>query len=86
MVGGSLADAIVFDCNNTARYLASAPTAHAALLHRCRYIEELPEDLIHERYSSRPRVTWSYYFGSTHPAFMVTMAAHWLHTGCTFWH
>eukprot|EP00746_Dinoflagellata_sp_MGD_P135317 gnl/MRDRNA2_/MRDRNA2_69305_c0_seq2.p1 gnl/MRDRNA2_/MRDRNA2_69305_c0~~gnl/MRDRNA2_/MRDRNA2_69305_c0_seq2.p1 ORF type:complete len:779 (-),score=109.38 gnl/MRDRNA2_/MRDRNA2_69305_c0_seq2:205-2541(-) len=47
MVGGSLSDAIVYDCKNWTSW----------------YLEDLPEDLIHERYLGMPRVTWSYYYG-----------------------
>lgn len=47
MVGGSLADAIVYNC---ADMVAT-------------YFEDLPEDLVHERYYTRPRLTWSYHYG-----------------------
>jgi thioredoxin reductase len=47
MTGGSLVDAIVYDCD-----------AGATL-----YIEDLPEDLVHERYLDFPRATWSYHHG-----------------------
>jgi len=47
MTGGALVDAIVYDC-------ATEETL---------YMEDLPEDLVHERYLDFPRVTWSYYHG-----------------------
>lgn len=45
MVGGSLSDVVLFDCQ----------------ARRTVYMEDLPEDMIHKRYSSFGRVTWSYY-------------------------
>jgi len=48
MVAGSLSDAIVYDCKRNTSW----------------YLEDVTEDLIHDRYSSYPRVTWSYYYGS----------------------
>ena len=47
MIGGSLSDAIVYDCNNS----------------RAVYIEELPEDAVHDRYNTFPRLLWSYHWG-----------------------
>ena len=49
MVAGSLADTIVYDCKNKKAW----------------YLEDLPDDMIHTRYLSYPRITWSYYYGST---------------------
>lgn len=42
MVGGSLVDAIVYDCGAK----------------QAQYLQDLPEDLIHERYGDQPRITW----------------------------
>jgi hypothetical protein len=47
MTGGSLADTLVYDCDNESVW----------------YSEDVTEDLIHERYKDRPRLTWSFYFG-----------------------
>jgi hypothetical protein len=49
MVAGSLTDAIIYDCNKSKAW----------------YSEDLPEDMVHERYADYPRITWSYYYGST---------------------
>lgn len=48
MVAGSLGDAIIYDCKNKTAW----------------YLEDVTDDLIHDRYSSYPRLTWSYYYGS----------------------
>lgn len=48
MVGGALADAIIYHGDNQSAW----------------YVEDMPEDLIHERYSNYPRVMWSYYWGT----------------------
>jgi thioredoxin reductase len=50
MVGGSLSDAIIYDCKNKAAF----------------YLEDLTEDMVHNRYSKYPRLTWSYYYGFFH--------------------
>eukprot|EP00746_Dinoflagellata_sp_MGD_P015360 gnl/MRDRNA2_/MRDRNA2_134085_c0_seq1.p1 gnl/MRDRNA2_/MRDRNA2_134085_c0~~gnl/MRDRNA2_/MRDRNA2_134085_c0_seq1.p1 ORF type:complete len:548 (-),score=68.35 gnl/MRDRNA2_/MRDRNA2_134085_c0_seq1:49-1593(-) len=50
MVGGSLSDGIIYDCAKKTAW----------------YIEDVPEDLIHDRYSKHPRVTWSYHYGLFH--------------------
>eukprot|EP00930_Biecheleria_cincta_P048409 TRINITY_DN33724_c0_g1_i1.p1 TRINITY_DN33724_c0_g1~~TRINITY_DN33724_c0_g1_i1.p1 ORF type:complete len:787 (-),score=96.38 TRINITY_DN33724_c0_g1_i1:163-2523(-) len=47
MVGGSLADAVIYDCAGQAAW----------------YIEDRPEDLFHERFVRHPRVIWSYHHG-----------------------
>eukprot|EP00665_Eupelagonemidae_sp_cell47_P006281 gene6282-4198_t len=44
MVGGSLSDVIVYDCAGRAQW----------------YVEDIPEDLVHERHKGLPRITWSY--------------------------
>jgi hypothetical protein len=48
MVAGSLADTIVYDCERKAAF----------------YTEDIPEDLVHEKYLKYPRLTWSYSYGS----------------------
>lgn len=50
MVGGSLADGIIYDCKGKSAW----------------YMEDVPEDLIHDRYSEHPRLTWSYHYGRFH--------------------
>mmetsp|Transcript_16004 Transcript_16004/g.28526 ORF Transcript_16004/g.28526 Transcript_16004/m.28526 type:complete len:815 (+) Transcript_16004:101-2545(+) len=47
-VAGALADGIVYDCLNNTVW----------------YMEDLPEDVVHDRYIEYPRITWSYYYGS----------------------
>ena len=49
MVGGSLADAILFDCERG----------------RTTYIEDIPEDMLHGRYARYGRLVWSYYYGTS---------------------
>eukprot|EP00746_Dinoflagellata_sp_MGD_P076309 gnl/MRDRNA2_/MRDRNA2_30729_c0_seq2.p1 gnl/MRDRNA2_/MRDRNA2_30729_c0~~gnl/MRDRNA2_/MRDRNA2_30729_c0_seq2.p1 ORF type:complete len:373 (-),score=68.08 gnl/MRDRNA2_/MRDRNA2_30729_c0_seq2:115-1194(-) len=51
MVGGSLADGIVYDCKGQTAW----------------YVEDVPEDLIHDWYSDHPRFTWSFHYGLFHP-------------------
>lgn len=50
MVGGSLVDSIVFDCKKKSAW----------------YLEDLTEDMVHERYGDHPRLTWGYYYGYFH--------------------
>lgn len=49
MVGGSLSDVILYDCEKGETH----------------YMEDLPEDVIHDRYLSFARVAWSYYYGTS---------------------
>ena len=55
-VGGALSDAILFDCERKKTW----------------YIEDAPEDLIHERYKNYGRITWSYYYGTQDAALRET--------------
>jgi len=50
MVGGSLVDSIIFDCKKKESF----------------YLEDLTEDMLHERYHSHPRISWGYYYGYFH--------------------
>ena len=47
-VGGALSDAILFDCARKKTW----------------YIEDVPEDMVHERYKDYGRLVWSYYYGT----------------------
>jgi hypothetical protein len=47
-VGGALSDAILYDCKRK----------------KTHYIEDVPEDMVHERYKNYGRLVWSYYYGT----------------------
>ena len=51
MVGGALVDGIVFDANNQ----------------KSLYLEEVPEDLVHDNFNSSARLTFGFYTGGAAP-------------------